>query len=244
MDADLLKDRVYDTVGICMRSDRPKFLGFLSDEEAVLVKGIVKTLSAQYEFFGGYDGAGRVILGCFPEWENVRHFPITPITFEFRRQDTLTHRDVLGSLMALGLKRETVGDILIEAGRAVVFVTCENADFIISQISKIGRVGVTAEKGFSEPLPKTGTMEESSVTVASNRLDCVVAALIGVSRNKAAEIIEQSLVSVNSVVAEKTTLKVNDGDIISVRKKGKFKIESQGEKTRKDRIILKFKKYV
>ena len=146
--------------------------------------------------------------------------------------------------MALGLKRETVGDILIEEGRAVVFITEENADFIMSQITKIGRVGVTSQKGFSEPLPKTVTMAEASVTVASNRLDCVVAALIGVSRNKAAQIIEQSLVSVNSVVSEKTTLKVNDGDIISVRKKGKFKIESQGEKTRKDRIILKFKKYV
>lgn len=244
MDADLLKDRVYDTVGICRRSNRPKFLGFLSEEEAVLVKGTVKTLSTQYEFFGGYEGAGRVILGCFPEWDIEKHFPITPITFEFRRQDTLTHRDVLGSLMALGLRRETVGDILIEEGRAVAFVTSENADFIISQISKIGRVGVTPQKGFSEPLPQTGTMAEASVTVASNRLDCVVAALIGASRNKAAEIIEQSLVSVNSVTVEKTTLKVNDGDIISVRKKGKFKIESQGEKTRKDRIILKFKKYV
>ena len=55
MDADLLKDRVYDTVGICRRADRPKFLGFLSDEEAVLVKGTVKTLSTQYEFFGGYE---------------------------------------------------------------------------------------------------------------------------------------------------------------------------------------------
>lgn len=244
MDADLLKDRVYDTVGICRRADRPKFLGFLSDEEAVLVKGTVKTLSTQYEFFGGYEGAGRVILGCFPEWDSEKHFPITPITFKYRRQDTLTHRDVLGSLMALGLKRETVGDILIEEGRAVVFVTEENAEFIMSQISKIGRVGVTSQEGFSEPLPQAGAMVEASVTVASNRLDCVVAALIGASRNKAAEIIEQSLVSVNSVTVEKTTLKVSDGDIISVRKKGKFKIESQGEKTRKDRIILKFKKYV
>ena len=244
METDLLRDRVYDTVGICQRSDRPKFLGFLSDEEAVLVEGTVSTLSTQYEFFGGYDDATRVMLGCFPEWDYEKHFPITPITFKFRRQDILTHRDVLGSLMALGLKRETVGDILIEEGRAVVFVTEENADFIMSQIYKIGRVGVTSQKGFSEPLPQAGTMVESSVTVASNRLDCVVAALIGASRNKATEIIEQSLVSVNSVISEKTTLRLSDGDIISIRKKGKFKIESQGDKTRKDRIILKFKKYV
>ncbi len=244
METHLLRDRIFDIVGICQRANRPKFLGFLSDEQAVLTEGIIKKLNIRYLFFGGYEGASRVMLGCFPDWDEECLFPITPITFLFRRQDSLTHRDVLGSLMALGLKRETIGDILIEEGRAVVFVAEENADFIIGQISKIGRVGVNSQKGFNEPLPKTGSMEALSLTVASNRLDCIVSALVGVSRGKAVELIEQSQVTVNSVETEKTTLKIVDGDIISVRRRGKFKIESTGEKSRKDRIILRFKKYV
>ena len=72
----------------------------------------------------------------------------------------------------------------------------------------------------------------------------MVSALVGVSRNKAAEIIGQALVSVNSESAVKTTVKVGSGDVISVRSKGKFIIYSLEEKTRKDRIILKYKKYV
>ena len=107
-----------------------------------------------------------------------------------------------------------------------------------------GRVGVTLKKGYEHPLPKVGEMVEQRVTVASERLDCVVSALIGVSRNKATEKIEQSLVTLNSVVTEKVTAKVTDGDVISVRSKGKFFIESLQDKTKKDRLILKYKKYV
>lgn len=244
METDLLKDRLYDTVNISERTNKPKFLGFLSAEQRVFASNILEKLNCSYEFYGGYDEAQRVMLGCFPDWVENPEFPITAVTAEFRKADVLTHRDVLGSLMALGLKRETVGDILIEEGRVVIFVCSENADYIISQISKIGRVGVTLEKGFVHPLPKAGEMIEQSVTVASERLDCVVSALIGVSRNKALEKIEQSMVTVNSVVTEKATAKVTDGDIISVRSKGKFIIESIQDRTKKDRLILKYKKYV
>ena len=244
METDLLRDRLYDTVNICERTNKPKFLGFLSSEQVVFARNILSKLQSSYEFYGGYEDAQRVMLGCFPDWAENVGFPITAVTAEFRKADVLTHRDVLGSLMALGLKRETVGDILIEEGRAIVFLCSENADYVISQISKIGKVGVTLEKGFVYPLPKAGEMIEQSVTVASERLDCVVSALIGVSRNKALEKIEQSLVTVNSIVTEKATARVTDGDIISVRSKGKFIIVSIQDRTKKDRLILKYKKYV
>ena len=138
METDLLKDRILDTVGICNKTDRPKFLGFLSLEQSVFAENIISKLDSNYRFFGGFDGAQRVMLGCFPEWQSEWDFPISAITFTFRKTDILTHRDFLGSLMALGLKRETVGDILVEEARAVVFLTDETADYVLSQITKIG----------------------------------------------------------------------------------------------------------
>ncbi len=244
METDLLKDRLFDTVNICERSQKPKFLGFLSLEQAVFAENIISKLDVKYKLFGGFSDAQRVMLGCFPDWAENVDFPISPITAEFRKADNLSHRDFLGSLMALGLKRETVGDILIEEGRAVMFLSEETAEYVLSQITKIGKVGVTLKKGFSFPLPKSGELADFSVTVASERLDCVVAALIGVSRNKAAEKIEQSLVTVNSVVTEKVTAKINNGDVISIRSKGKFLIDTLQDKTKKDRLILKYKKYI
>lgn len=244
METDLLKDRIFDTVGICNRTDHPKFLGFLSLEQSVFAENIISKLDSNYKFFGGFEGAQRVMLGCFPEWEIEWEFPISAITFTFRKTDILTHRDFLGSLMALGLKREAVGDILIETARAVVFLTDETADYVLSQITKIGRTGVELKKGFAKPLPEAGKLCKFSATVSSERLDCVVSALIGASRKTACEKIEQSLVTLNSVLVQKPTLKVKSGDVVTVRSKGKFIIESLEEKTKKDRLVLRYKKYI
>lgn len=244
METDLLKDRVFDTADIAERSARPKFLGFLSPEQAILAEKLLSTRGVKYGFFGGFSEAQRVMLCCLPDWAEEADYPITPITATYRKSDTLSHRDFLGSLMAIGLKRETVGDILIEEGRAVIFVCAETADYILGQIEKIGRVGVTLESGFKLPLPNAGVLKEFSETVSSPRLDCIVSALANISRGKAAEKIEQALVSVNSVTIEKVTAHINNGDIIAVRGSGKFIIDSLDERTRKDRIILKYRKYV
>lgn len=244
MESELLIARIGDTADICERTNKPKFFGFLSPEQAVLAEKYLQNRNVNYRFFGGYGDAQRVLLGCFPDWVEDFSFPVSAITFTFRKTDTLSHRDFLGSLMALGIKRETVGDILVGEGRAVVFVADEIKSFVLSQISKIGRTGVALSEGFSEPLPQTSKLVDVTDTVASNRLDCVVASVGSLSRGKACELIENGFVSINSVVCEKTTRLVNDGDIITVRGKGKFVITSLSGKTRKQRTVLEFKKYI
>ncbi len=244
MDNTLLRERVLDTAELCEKSNRPRFLGFLTDEQSVFAERLLEKQNVRFCFFGGFENAQRQMLGCFPDWAEETEFPILGVTARFNSAFPLSHRDVLGSLMGLGLKREAVGDILIEDGRAVIFLSRDIADYVLSQLTKIGRVGVDLEASVAYPLPQAGRLEEFSVTVASERLDCVVSALGGISRSKAAELIEMSMVSVNSVPCEKITARVSSGDILSIRKKGKFIIESLADKTRKDRIILKYKRYV
>ena len=146
--------------------------------------------------------------------------------------------------MALGITRETVGDILIEQGRAVAFVTAEIKDYILNQITKIGGTGVAVSEGFTEPLPAADRLDEFTDTCASERIDCVVSSLCGYSRGKAAEVISQGLVTVNSETAEKLSKTVAAGDVISVRGKGKFLIDSLEMRTKKNRIVIKYKKYI
>ena len=244
MEQKLLTARINNTADILLKTSVPKFLGFLSIEEAVLAERILSHRNVRYSFFGGYDGADRVVLACLPEWAEDVNFPIVPITFTFKKEYTLSHRDFLGLLMSLGIKRETIGDILTEESRAVIFVLEEIADYILNQVEKVGKVGVTLQKGFASPLPLKNTLEEFSVTVSSMRLDCVVAALCNFSRSDSAEKIELGLVNVNSEVIQKTTKTVFNGDVVSVRGKGKYIIISGEEKTRKNRLVLKYKKYV
>ncbi len=244
MESQILIARIDDTVQICERTNKPKFLGFLSEEQTVLAQKFLENRNVNFAFFGGFDLAHRVMLGCFPDWVEEFSFPVCAVTFSFRKTDSLSHRDFLGSLMALGIKRETVGDILVEDGRAVVFLSDDVKKFVLTQISKIGRVGVTLSEGFCEPLPQANKMVDATDTVASNRLDCIVSVLASVSRGKACEIIENGFVTVNSVICEKITKFIESGDIISIRGKGKFVITSLLGKTKKQRTVLEFKKYI
>lgn len=244
METELLTARVGDIADICEKTQRPKFLGFLSPEQAVLASQIISKRNVKYSFFGGYEDAQRVVLGCFPDWAEDFDFPLTSVTFNYRKSDVLKHKDFLGSLMSLGIKRETVGDILVEEGRAVVFLLEEISDYILKQVEKIGRTGVTLSVGYEEPLPQKGELMEFTETVASLRLDCIVSAVAGLSRTAADQKIKDGVVSVNSVTTQKSTKIICDGDILTVRGSGKFIITSTADRSRKDRVILKYKKYV
>lgn len=244
MEPDTLKARVSDCVSLCAKTGRPKFLGFLTENETASAISVLKGFSAKYIFFGGYDLASRRYLGVFPEWDEDMLFPIDGITFNFPSAYSLSHRDFLGALMALKISRESVGDILVGEGQAVVFVSNTVSQHILSEIRKIGSVGVKAELGIPDSLPEVSEKVFLSGTVASNRIDCVVATIIGTSRSNALELIGEGRVSVNSIQCEKNTKSVHSGDSITIRGKGRFTVESMDEYSKKGRLILKYSKFL
>ena len=85
-----------------------------------------------YRFYGGYEDSERKVLGLY-FYDEIEDFPVTALEITFRKADKLTHRDFLGALMSLGIERDTVGDILVEDGRCVVFVKSEISSYITSQ---------------------------------------------------------------------------------------------------------------
>jgi RNA-binding protein YlmH len=142
MESELLLARVSDVLEQSVTSNKPKFLGFLSLEESVLVKNFLEKRNAHFCLYGGYQDSQRKMLCCCPEWSENPNFPITALSFKYRNDAELKHRDFLGSLMALGIKRETVGDILIENGRTVAFLKNEVVDFVVQNVQKVGNTGV------------------------------------------------------------------------------------------------------
>ncbi len=243
MDIELLPARINDLSQQVFKTSIPKYLGFLTPAEALTASNVLKN-TERYAFFGGYDGAERTMVCIMPDWCDEPVFPITAITFTYRKEYGLSHRDFLGALMALGINRETIGDILIEDGRAVAFVLDGISDFIFSQIAKIGSVGVSVSKGFREPLPGASSVLQCVNTVASLRIDCVVSSLCGLSRGAAADAITDGRVAVNSAAVSKPTVSIKNGDIITVRQKGRFKITGCDSLSKKGRIVLKYDKYI
>ncbi len=243
MEQQFFDARILDAQSACERSGAPKFIGFLTSEELATAVGVLNARKAKFCFFGGYEDASRVVLACLPDWCDEPQIPISAITITYKDCYNLTHRDFLGSLMALGITRETVGDILIERGRAVLFIKEDMAQFVVSQLKKVGNVGITISCGCKEPLPNRSSRIEKSCTVSSLRLDCVVSALAGVSRNSAATLIENGVVSINSIICKKNTASIKSGDNITVKGTGKFFIENTDSTTKKGRTILVYSMY-
>ena len=239
-----IKARVDDCVSLCLKTDMPKFLGFLSQEEAAFAKQCLSGTNVRHEFFGGFDLAERTFLGIFPDWVEETYFPLVCVRFAYPDAYTLSHRDFLGALMSLKISRESVGDILTGKGIAAVFLSETVAAHVLSEITKVGSVGVKPELGMPDVLPRVSKKIILSDTIASDRLDCIIATVAGSSRSKAAEIINEGRVSVNSVLCQKTTKTVKEGDSITVRGKGRFTVESLSERSKKGRIIFTYGKFV
>lgn len=162
----------------------------------------------------------------------------------------LTHRDYLGSLLALGLERSVVGDILPDEGGAYVFAAGSVADFIKSELVSIGRDRVSVSDAV---LPDghvfTRQFESITGTIASARLDAVISELGRTSRETAKELIRRGLVEQNYFTAAEPDAPVENGDVVSIRREGrirfgKYLIDSLDEQSAKGRIRLKARKYL
>ncbi len=228
-----------DGIDLCLTRQKPYFMPFMSErKQALLLSELKKAYFDNYLFFGGYGNSERKMLGLFFDEPSESSFPISAIEFSFRKCDKLTHRDFLGSLMSLGIERETVGDILVEDGRAVVFVKTELSDYVKSQISKVGRIGVKVADADLSKLPQGRGFEEKTYIVSSLRLDNIVAAVCKLSREKTRTVIMSDSVCVNFEETKNVSLNLKEDDVFTIRGKGKFVLKSILGTTGKGRIRI------
>lgn len=228
-----------DGIDLCLTRQKPYFMPFMSErKQAVLFSELKKAYFDNYLFFGGYGNSERKMLGLFFDEPCEDCFPISAVEFSFRKCDKLTHRDFLGALMSLGIERETVGDILVEDGRAVVFVKTELSDYIMSQISKVGRVGVKVDDADLSKLPQGRGFEEKTYIVSSLRLDNIVAAVCRLSREKTRTVIMVDSVCVNFEETKNVSLNLKEDDVFTIRGNGKFVLKSILGTTGKGRIRI------
>lgn len=235
----LLLSRIDDAISLSITRQKPYFIAFMSERKQAAALSYLRQLRCEdYLFYGGYEDSERKMLGIFYDEKDIKKFPVSAVEFKFRPCDKLSHRDFLGALMALGIERETVGDILIEDGRCVVFVKTEIKDYIASQISKIGNVGVIVKEADLELLPQGRGREEKFFTVSSLRLDNIVSAVCGCSREKTRSVILSGEVCVNYLQKQDVSYNLKPGDVFSVRGFGKFIFNNMLGLTKKGRLKI------
>ena len=191
-------------------------------------------------FDGGYEGAERVrAIFLNPEWGCCdRTDMFTVLKIQASTNEKPGHRDILGAVMALGIKRDTIGDI-IESLPALICLP-ELSGYIAESLIKAGRIRVSlSEIALSELPVGTENLSVKTRTVASPRLDAVIGAAFGLPRSKAAELVEGGRVNLNHELCLRPSKEVREGVVLSVRGFGRAKLLEIGGMSKKGRIFIK-----
>lgn len=218
----------------------PKLTDFLDPrEQQILISIIGRHSGIKWSLFGGIPDAERKRALIFPDYyeSDEEDFQICLYEVEYPKKFvTLEHRQVLGSLMSLGLKRGKFGDILFGDDRIHFLLSKEVEDYIRMQLESIGRASVTLKKQpFSAAIQSSEKWQECSVTSSSLRLDTVISSVYNLSRQKSQLFIQQGLVKVNWTRIENPSFECKEGDMISVKGQGRSKIIGIEGKTKKEK---------
>lgn len=199
-----------------------------------------------YTVYGGYPEAERNVLYIFPAQHKPKLPSLGALMVKWEGEnDLLTHRDLLGAVLALGLRRDQVGDIImLEDGGAAMLVVDSKAEYICANLLQVGRLPVscTSIEPDQIPLAKDDGREIKG-TVASLRVDAVLSLGFGISRSRVVLLVKGGVVQVNWRPINSPSTQLKEGDQISLKGRGRLKIHAVEGETRKGRIHLKLKKY-
>ncbi len=227
----------------------PAHTDFLSPAEQRSAEELLHAakLHDGWAFCGGYERAERRMLCFFADWQEEpdEDGDIAALRVRFRADEGLTHRDLLGSLMALGVTRAKIGDILVSDGSADVLVCADIADHLAREWTGAGRAKLSVARielrELSVPELKVKELRD---TVATLRLDAVAATGFSMSRAKAAELIASGRVQLNHREVTKPDAPMREGDTVSARGLGKFELAEVGGLSKKGRTNICIRRYL
>ncbi|SES65658.1 RNA-binding protein YlmH, contains S4-like domain [Natronincola peptidivorans] len=248
-DADLkhLLVKALDKTENVLRTHDIKTTDFLNPYEEKAITNVLATFeNINWIVTGGYQEAERKIIIIFQDYLSVDDIKIPLTAVEITRNlqsKDLNHRDYLGSILSLGIKREKIGDIIINGNICQVVIQEDLKDYVVYNLDKVGNTSITVrEINLKDIKPLIISYKDLCGTVASLRLDSIVSLGFKTSRTEAQALIAKERVYINWGIANKNFHELHTGDIISVRGKGRIIVDEIQGNTKSGRIHVKLKK--
>ncbi len=245
-----VRARLLDLAERAFQKNTYTYSNFLSmADQAILLDGERTFSFVSYSMFGGVEGNERQMV-AFGNEEMFGYKPTFPISclrikpLALKFAEDLNHRDVLGALMNLGVERDVLGDLMLREKEVYIFCLESMADYIMEKLTRIRHTSVMCELIEEIPDYLKPQRKEERNTVASLRLDVVVACAYNLSRSKSYELLTEQRIAVNGRVNENRSHVLKQGDVISVRGYGKFELTSVLGETKKGKIAIMISKYV
>lgn len=244
----LVCNRFKEAADNCYYRSIPTSTDFLDLYKQNLFNTVIKELPpVQYRLEGGYELAERKVVLFLPQDFETSDMPfvtlkVTPRNLHFTEK--LSHRDYLGSVMGLGITRDKVGDILLCDNCAYIFCMKGIAEYLTDNLLKIRNTYVAVTEISNEEFNYEPAYEVIKGSVASLRLDAVIALGFNGSRSHITSYIIDGKVSVNGRIITSNAYNLKAGDIISVRGLGKIRYIETLSETKKGRIMITVNKYI
>lgn len=240
--------RLLDKIEIVEKNYEMEYTEFLDPYQIKLSESILNRFDVSYYSEGGVEEAERKSIVIYPEYLSIDDLenPVAAVdirgSFKFNE---VSHRDYLGAILGTGVKREKIGDIYIGEGHAQAVLHRDIMDYVTVNLERIGKERVQVrEIDFSEIEKYETEYEEKIVVVSSERLDAIISEVYGLSRAKSKSIVSSDRVKVNWAPTSEPSLKLSSGDLVSVRKLGRFIVGDSKGTTRKDneRLVVRLYK--
>ena len=263
---DLLKDyrkqedkiclaQILDKIELMQTRGKIEYTDFLDMYQISLVENFLKKIKFEnYKIYGGYDDAERKILIVYPEKydDNMleknysKLLKVVRVTLDEEEKGKYSHRNYLGGIVKLDLRREKVGDILVDNDGADIIVVEDFSEILKKELPSLKRFENSKVEKFElkDLRKKEIRIEDVKIIVPSLRLDNIVSDLARTSRSKAAQIIAQERVFVNGQNETKLSKQIKLNDVITIRGKGRFVIKEFDGTTRSGRTVIVVEKYV
>lgn len=239
--------QVIDSAELAWQQNRPQITDFFDPHQAKAAASVLNSIpEAAFLRFGGYKQAERNRFVIYPSMFLVELIANPVVVLEASgnfRFAPIKHGDCLGSILGTGIKREKVGDIIVTEDGCQAVVAAELKDYLCSNWNQIGQTPVTVkeiDEGQLHVEPER--VKEIRTTVASLRLDAVASSGFGTSRTKMAREIKSDRLKVNWKPTQNPAYMVSEGDVISIRGRGRVVVERVEGKTRKGRLSLQLKR--
>lgn len=253
----LLVSKLLDKIEFVEKKNNVENTDFLSLHQRGILEKVLKTIKYENNtIYGGYENAERTMIILYPEkletvfdnnyFDYNNLVQVLRIILPSEMRGKYSHRDYLGGIIKVGIKREKVGDIITSIDGADIIVTKDMADYLKVSLSELTRFSKsTFEIHQIEELniapPKTEMMK---IIIPSMRMDSIVSEIIRTSRSKVTEFINSERVFVNNELITKNSKMLKENDMITVRGKGRFKIKQIVNSTKKGNLIVEVEKYV
>ena len=233
-----LADKIADKVNKFYETGEVQVTNFLDPAELVEISATIRYV--EHVAYGGFDGAERKVLIIGTEnVEDNSHLAVIRI----ESANKISHRSVLGSLLGLGVKREMLGDIVIKDNFCDIVIVRSILEFMLTNVKYVGREKVKVQEvQIADIIVPEDTSKEIRTTVSSLRIDSVISAGFGISREQSASLVKGECVKINHVVTTGTAKSVKVGDLISVRGKGRLEVTEIVGQSRSGRVKIVLRK--